>query len=429
MNQQLELFTSVDRTTRQKQCVQNWIKNKGVGSIVACTGFGKTRVALIGLKAILKKYPSFRILVVVPTEALQNQWLGLLDKWELGLNSDVQIINTVVKRNWSCNILVIDEIHRIPTNTYSQIFNKVRYKYILGLTATFERLDGKEKLIEKYSPVVDTITDEEALANGWVSPFREYLVILDVDDIQTYKNYNKEFTEHFEFFNYDFNTAMSMVGPKGYLERIKMRDDRCSYNASKEEKSAMLKNITYHSMGFMRVIQARKKFINNHPKKIEVCKKIMENRKDSKIITFSNNTKMAEAIENGKNVYTGKTSKAKGRVLIEDFDKARSGTLHSCQKLNEGADLHGASVAIILGLDSSKTKAVQRRGRVIRFEVGKRAEIFNLVINSTVELEWFKNSHAGNSYITIDEKGLDQVLRGEEPAEYVKPVQRFSFRY
>jgi len=429
MTQQLELFTSVDRTTRQKQCVQEWFRNKCIGSIVACTGFGKTRIGLMGIKAILKKYPKFRILVVVPTETLKNQWLSLLDEWGLGLNTDVQIINTVIKRDWSCTILIIDEIHRIPTETYSQVFDKVKYKYILGLTATFERLDGKEEFIKKYSPVVDTVTTEEASINGWISPFKEYLVLLDVDDIQTYKDYNKEFTEHFEFFNYDFNLAKSMLGPKGYLERIKMRDDRCSYKASKEEKSDMLKNITYHSMGFMRVIQARKKFINNHPKKIEVCKKIMENRKDSKIITFSNNTQMAESLEKGKNVYTGKTSKKKGRVLIEDFDKAKSGTLHSCQKLNEGADLHGASVAIILGLDSSKTKAVQRRGRVIRVEEGKTAEIFNLVINSTVELEWFKNSHKGDSYITIDEKGLDQVLRGEEPDAYVKPIKRFNFRF
>lgn len=428
--QQLELFTSVDRTTRQKQCVKAWFNNKCVGTAVCCTGFGKTRIALMGIKAIIKKYPKFRVLVVVPTEALKNQWLGLLDEWELGLNSDVQIINTVVKHNWNCNILVIDEVHRIPTATYSQIFEKVRYKYILGLTATFERLDGKEELIKKYCPVIDSVTTEEALFNNWVSPFKEYLVILDVDDIQTYKNYNKEFTEHFEFFNFDFSLALSLIGPKGYLERIKLRDERCSPRASKEEKSAMLKNITYHAMGFMRVIQARKKFINNHPKKIEVCQKIINSRKNSKIITFSNNTKMAEAIENGKNVYTGKTSKKKGRILIEDFDKTESsGTLHSCKRLNEGVDLHGASVAIILGLDSSKTNAVQRRGRVIRVEEGKKAEIFNLVINSTVELEWFKNSHKGDSYITIDENGLDKVLRGEEPDEYVKPVPRFSFRY
>jgi superfamily II DNA or RNA helicase len=155
----------------------------------------------------------------------------------------------------------------------------------------------------------------------------------------------------------------------------------------------------------------------------------MAARKDSKIITFSKNVAMAEAIENGKNVYTGKVTKKKGRVMIEDFDKAKSGILHSCDKLNEGADLHGANVAIILGLDSSKTKATQRRGRVIRAEAGKHAEIFNLVINNTVELEWFKKSHKGDSYRIIDVHGLEQVLRGEEPDEYKKPIQKFSFRY
>ena len=427
--QELDLFKAVDRTERQKQCVKHWLTNKLKGTIVGCTGFGKTRVALMSLKLVLKKYPTFRVLVVVPTETLKNQWIGLLDEWGLGLNCDVQIINTVIKNKYDCDILIIDEIHRTPSTTFVEVFKVVKYRYILGLTATFERLDGKEKIIEKFCPVIDTITSEEAMFNGWVAPFTEYLVLLDVDDLDIYKGYNKEFQQHFEFFNYDFNRAMSMVGPKGYVERIKMRDEIASDNATKEEKSNILKNITYHAMGFMRVIQNRKKFINNHPKKIEICNKIMNARKDSKIITFSKSVSMAEAIEGGKNVYTGKITKKKGRVMIDDFDKAESGTLHSCDKLNEGADLHGASVAIILGLDSSKTKATQRRGRVIRAEAGKHAEIFNLVINNSVELEWFKKAHQGDSYKIIDEHGLDQVLHYEEPDEYKKPVQRFNFRY
>lgn len=427
--QELELFKTVNRTDRQKVCAKNWLKNKGKGTLVACTGFGKTRVALILIKALIAKHPKTKVLVVVPTETLKNQWISLLDQWGFGFNCDVQIINTVIKNKYYCDLLIIDEIHRTPSNTFQEVFNVVKYKLILGLTATFERLDGKEKLIEKFCPVIDTITSEEALLSGWVSAYTEYLVLLDVDDIDTYKAYNKEFQQHFEFFNYDFNAAMSMVGPKGYVKRIQMRDEMAPDNASKEEKSNILKNITYHSMGFTRVIQSRKKFINNHPKKLEIVRKIMAARKDSKIITFSKNVAMAEAIENGKNVYTGKVTKKKGRVMIEDFDKAKSGILHSCDKLNEGADLHGANVAIILGLDSSKTKATQRRGRVIRAEAGKHAEIFNLVINNTVELEWFKKSHKGDSYRIIDVHGLEQVLRGEEPDEYKKPIQKFSFRY
>lgn len=52
---------------------------------------------------------------------------------------------------------------------------------ILCLTATLERLDGKEIILKERCPVVDVISFEEATSNGWVAPIKEYLVLLDVD--------------------------------------------------------------------------------------------------------------------------------------------------------------------------------------------------------------------------------------------------------
>lgn len=49
------------------------------------------------------------------------------------------------------------------------------------LTGTMERLDGKEVIIKQYAPVCDTITMDEAIENGWVSPVREYAVLIDTD--------------------------------------------------------------------------------------------------------------------------------------------------------------------------------------------------------------------------------------------------------
>ena len=137
---------------------------------------------------------------------------------------------------------------------------------------------------------------------------------------------------------------------------------------------------------------------------------------------------MAEAISLGE-VYTGKTSKKKGRTTIEEFNNKSTGILNTCMKVNEGLDVKGLSVAIILGLDSSKIKATQRRGRAIRFEPGKTAEIFNIIINKTVELEWFKNSHNGDKFIVIDELNLDKVLNHEDYNQYQKQLQKFTFRY
>lgn len=92
-------------------------------------------------------------------------------------------------------------------------------------------------------------------------------------------------------------------------------------------------------------------------------------------------------------------------------------------------DIPGLSVAIIIGTDSSPIKAVQRLGRTIRFEDNKQAEIFNIIINNTVECKWFENSHANQPYIIIDEDGLNDVLSGIEPKPYTKKLKNFTFRF
>lgn len=317
--------------------------------------FGKTRTAINCLNSVIKKYPSFRILVIVPSEALKNQWQSILITNMLSFNSQVCIINTAIKHDWNVDILVLDEAHRYCSEEYSTIFTKVKYKMILGLTATLERLDGKHSILEKYSPVVDKVSLTEALTNGWVSTYKEYQVIIDVDDIDTYLKWDNEFTRHFEFFNFNFKLLMALVGPQGFKRRIEYRDLICQ---DESQKSEVLKAITIHATAAMRALQNRKKFINNHPKKIEIAKKIIAARPNSKIITFSNNVKMAESI--GGDVYTGKISKKKGNDLIDKFNNSEFGLLNSCHRLNEGADIKGLSVAIILGLDSSKIKSTQR---------------------------------------------------------------------
>lgn len=91
--------------------------------------------------------------------------------------------------------------------------------------------------------------------------------------------------------------------------------------------------------------------------------------------------------------------------------------------------MRGLSVAIILGLDSSKIKSIQRLGRTIRFEPGKTAEIFNIVIADTVETKWFLNGHPDNNYIVIGEDGLDDVLNNKDPRLYKHKIKEHTFRF
>ena len=416
------------RTERQQEAVRRWISHKGKGSIEAATGFGKTNVGLITIKALLKKYPQFRILVVVPTTTLKSQWEKKIDDWGFTFNSEVQVINTVIKHSWKCDLLILDEEHRYNSDDFSQIFNKVKYKLILGLTATFERLDGKHVIMQKYCPIIDNISIFECQANGWVSEYKEYVVLIDVDDIEEFKILNKEFIRYFEFFNYDFDSVKKCCGKDRWKYAIKLRDEM--YKGDDENKRKELgRAIVVNAMQLMRNTQKRKLFINNHPKKIEIARKIIEARSDKKIITFSNNVKMAESIGYG-DVYTGRISKKRSDSIIEDFNNMSSGVLNTCAKANEGLDVRGLSVAIILGTDSSETKARQRRGRAVRKEENKVAEIFYIVIRGTTEEKWVKNNHkTDKNYIIIDEQGLDKVLRGENPDPPKQQMRELMFRF
>lgn len=420
-----ELFHKITRDERQEECRRKWIKNRCVGTIVASTGFGKSRIGLNCIKTVLKHFPQYRVLIIVPTETLQKQWCGHIDSNGLGLSCDVQIINTVIKHPAKYDLLVLDEAHRYAAETFVRLFEVVKYQFILGLTATFERLDGRDKILAQYCPVIDTIDINTCLANGWVSPYKEYLVLVNVDDLEEYEKINKEFISHFEFFGFSWELVNKLAGPMGWRNKLLLRDSMCS---DPNKKSEVLQNINYHAIRFWATMHEKKAFINNHPKKIEIVKKIIEARKDKKIITFANNIKMAEKIPNAT-VYSSRTSKKRSATAIEDFNSGKITLLSTVKKADEGLDVKGLSVAIIFGLDSSTTRACQRRGRSIRFEQGKTAEIFNIVLNRTQETKWFYDSHKRDSFITIDESELDKVLQGKDFTPGEKIVPKFDFRF
>ena len=163
----------MDRTERQKLGIKRWLNTGGCASCVFPTGFGKTRVALDIIDLLVEKNPDIFVLIVVPTEILKEQWLEkVIERNRLG-NCQIEIINSVIKKQWECDLLIEDEVHLFASPSFSTIFNVVKYKLILCLTGTLERLDGKEELIKKYAPVCDKITMDEAVKNGWVSPFTD----------------------------------------------------------------------------------------------------------------------------------------------------------------------------------------------------------------------------------------------------------------
>lgn len=384
-------------------CLYHWIR------------LGKTRVALMLASAFVKRNENCSILVVVPTEVLKNQWIDHLEEWNLLNNVRVEIVNSVIKLQWTCDLLILDEAHRFSSDTFCETFNCVDYKNILCLTGTLERLDGKEQIIKKYAPVCDTISFQEAIENKWVSPVKEYLVLIDVD-LTEYNEQSKIFNQCFAYFDFNFNNAMqcsiNKVYARTYAKKLGLDWNQVIGIAQKWGRS----------------MRARKDFIQNHPKKFEVAKKIMAARSDRKGITFSATIKQAESL-GGPYVIHSKKKKNENKKIIEAFNNVSSGFLNTSKAANEGIDVPGLSVGINLAVDSSKITSQQKRGRICRFQEGKEAELFIIVLKGTQEYHWAQNS-ATNDYITINEVQLDRILAGESIETREREiVTNTKFRY
>ena len=389
------------RTERQKLGVKKWINAGCRGTLQWATGIGKTNAAIIAIKSFLERNKNKIIVVTVPTEYLKLQWMQKLNKASIFHEVSVEIINSAIKKHDKVDFLIIDEVHRIPSETFYTVFRERDPSIVLGLSATFHRLDGKHELFRKYCPICDIITINEAVRNKWLSPHKEYKVLLEPDDIADYRYYNQQFNESFSFFNYDFELAMKCLTNIIY---------RRTYGKNMGMKPAEVDAIVFT---WNRMLVARKKYVTDHPKKIEITRKILAARRDKKAITFSVTIKQAEKVGEGYLIHSGKTKK-KNRITTAEFSRLSKGVINAAKSLDEGADIEGLNLAIILCNFSSQTQKTQRLGRVIRYEEGKEAEIFTLVIAGTNEEAWFNTSSAGKSYIEITELELEEVLAGRE---------------
>jgi superfamily II DNA or RNA helicase len=408
----------IDRTERQKEAVKKWINSGFRASWMFCTGFGKTRSAIIAIKAFLSKNTDKTITVIVPTDYLKVQWMQELSKNNLLYDVNIEIINSAVKKDTEIDLVILDEVHKYASDTFYDIFTKRKPKLVLGLSATFNRLDGRHDLLNKYCPVCDTITVKEAVANKWLSPYVEYKVIINPDDFDIYKEANRQFNESFSVFDFDFKLAMdcmtNIISRRSYAKKI---------GITAGEMDAIV-------FTWGRALKSRKSYVTNHPKKLEITRKILDSRPNCKAITFSATIAQAEKIGKGFVVHSGKTKK-KNRITMDDFSKLENGVINTAKSLDEGADIKGLNLAIVLSNSSSSTQKTQRVGRVIRYEEGKEAEIFTLVIRGTMEENWFQNSSAGKSYIEITESELDDILnyrKSENLVQTGKEVQQL-FRF
>ncbi|WP_366290595.1 DEAD/DEAH box helicase family protein [Paenibacillus sp. AN1007] len=79
------------------------------------------------------------------------------------------------------DLIVVDEFHHAAAKTYMKVIEYFRPQFLLGITATPDRLDGKDVYALCDGNVAYQMHFIEAIRRGWLAPFQYYGVFDDTD--------------------------------------------------------------------------------------------------------------------------------------------------------------------------------------------------------------------------------------------------------
>ena len=365
------------RDKEQRKALNAWAKQGFVGSVIAGTGFGKSRVGVLAVEHALKD--GGNALILVPTVQLQEQFIEEFDKW--GVNSDnVEVIcyqSAYKLKAEKYTIVVCDEIHLGLSNEYRKFFKYNMYDKLLCMTATLpEELEYKD-LLEKLAPTAYKITLDKCVQLGIVSPYTITCVPvkLTADEKAAYKKANNSFVQ----WKY-------MLGQFNAFESAQMIMRNKNATAGDKQKAVM----------FYRAIRIRKQIVDFAENKINKFKEIYEENKDKRILVFGGandfTDKLCNSIAPNAMSYHSKKTKKQKELALESFKDGSINVLCSTKALNQGFDVPDANMGIICGITSKSLSMIQRVGRLIRFKEDKIGNIIILYVADSQEEKWLKNA-------------------------------------
>lgn len=384
------------RTERQLEIVQKFADNKGKGTLLAATGFGKTFTAIMVILRLLKSRPKAKVIIVVPTINLKNQWAKELKQNKINKNCEVIVINTAYKSKQKCDLLICDEIHAYGAEQFIKVFEKITYQFIFGLTATIERADGKHDTLLEYAPVIAEVPIDECHANGWVSNYLVYnLAVPMYDDEQ----------EAYDKANNKFRYAAGRLGFGG----------ASSFNTARKyltDKSAAPENRAMAAI-YYNAMRERGDICKNSQAKIPIIKEILDKFSDRKALLFSASTKFADDVQEELgdvclSFHSKRTKKQQVEILKKFKDgRTKQRVISSVKALNAGFDVPDCSLGIVAAGNSRKLDNIQRTGRIIRYVPGKTAIIINLYAPNTQEVSWLNKRQEGQTVTWVD--NIDEI--------------------
>ena len=389
----------VSRDTAQRDALNSWARKGFKGSIIAATGFGKSRVAVLAIGHSLDELEddTARCLVLVPTQQLQDQFPKEFKKWgyeEYLDRIDFMCYASAHKMEGKhYHVVVCDEIHLGLSPVYGEFFNKNTYDRIMCLTATIPENPQYRMLLVNIAPICYKITLDEAVSAGYVAEYK--LVCVPIE-------FTEEEREEYDAWQAEFVKHRAALG--GEAANVWGRANAIITRRMKGNIGA--------AVAYMKAVRKRREVCIHAVNKLELTKRVVDYYDEDKVLTFSASNQatndLAEHI-GGESYHSDKTKKQQ-RELIEKFTGGELRILCSTKALNQGTDVPDVGVGVITGLDSKSLPLIQRMGRILRKDGDKIGKIFIFYVKDSQEEKWMKDAT----------KSIKNVQTGEDLEYYLK---------
>jgi superfamily II DNA or RNA helicase len=373
----------------QSEALEAFRRAGGRGVVVLPTGAGKSHVAVLAIDDRRRS-----ALVVVPTLDLVRQWYDLL---RTSFATSVGIVGggshdlkplTVTTYDSAYlhmqhfgarfGLVIFDECHHLPGETYQVAAELCLAPFRLGLTATPERPDGRESELTRLIGPVVYRRDIVELAGEYLAEYET--VHLDVElGSDERAEYDAERKIYLDFLR---ASGVRMNSPAAWNQFVM----RASGSAA--------------GLRALKAYRRQRELALAAAQKLEHLERLLALHRKDRVLVFTQDNATAYAVARRflLPIITHQTKVRERSEILERFADGRYGAVVTSKVLNEGVDVPDANVAVVISGSGSVREHVQRLGRVLRRRDGKQAILYELVSAGTGEARTSERRRAHSAY-------------------------------
>lgn len=376
----------------QQEAISEWRRHSRCGVVILPTGAGKSLVAQMAIEQTNRS-----TLVVVPTIDLMNQWYDLLlscfeaevgliggGYFEIGaltVTTYASAFRFMERLGNQFGLVIFDECHHLPSSIYRYAAEMAIAPFRLGLTATPERTDGTDYLLEQLIGPIIYRREVHELAGEYLADYS--VVRLNV----------RLSPEERAAYQRERNIFRSFLDEKG-IGLSSLHGWQMFIAASARSEAGRRAMMAYRES---------KRIALGTDAKLRVLGDLLQRHKRDRVLIFTAENEMVYRISEKFLIpaITHETNIKERRQWLEAFNKGDVLALATSKVLNEGVNIPDASVAVVLSGSGSTREHIQRLGRILRKQPDKEAILYEVVTADTTEEHISKRRSGGEQFREI----------------------------